>query len=73
MAEEVFEVINEKAFVSSEYPLIIVVRTSQITHSTTPLPHLYLKYRMKMYESCTNFDFWKEYELIKKLNVHWLL
>ena len=26
MAEEVFEVINEKAFVSSEYPLIIVVR-----------------------------------------------
>ena len=26
MAEEVFEVINDKAFVSSEYPLIIVVR-----------------------------------------------
>ena len=37
MAEEVFEVINEKAFVSSEYPLIIVVRKKSNRSYTIPI------------------------------------
>ena len=49
MAEEVFEVINEKAFVSSEYPLIIVVRKKVQTSVSSILIQILLH----KYYTCT--------------------
>ena len=55
MAEEVFEVINEKAFVSSEYPLIIVVRKkSNRSFTVRGVPYYKTKSLWKSLITCTD-------------------